>query len=343
MAALSNMTTSPVAKNFDSPYDASYPHHSITPAHDTTHGLKSIQAMEPVMAAGDPLPPLFFSQQNQAISDFLRRGIHPDEFLQMIQNFKIAVWTGNFRDLATMAVSGNFNGLAIMAEIPTEVLDKRIEDVVYTPIPSIVEKGPNIKREPSDESLEYPATRALKAPKGIEPKLKGKRKNKPTVNVYGCVGNGGKCQMRKHRYWRSKKEFGTHFETHLKEYQTPDGFICEACEKCKLSPGIVSIVTKSFSHFRDLVTHTWNEHMVPSTTSKPTEGTAVVVEDELGEPSSIQYKKMGDTKLEGGNGPGESSGTLHGQAGGTGSEFFDMSLNSLPDDIQMYLPGGSFW
>ena len=79
--------------------------------------------MESAVAAGDPLPTLFFAQQNQAICDFLKRGIHPDKIYQMIQKFKIAVWTGNFCDLAIMAVSHDLSDLAIMAEIPIDKVE----------------------------------------------------------------------------------------------------------------------------------------------------------------------------------------------------------------------------
>jgi len=110
--------------------------------------------------------------------------------------------------------------------------------------------------------------------------------NTPPARVYGCLGDGGRCQERKHRYWRSKKEFGIHFETHLEDYETPDGYKCPACEKRRLSPGIVSITTTSFSHGRDLAMHVWFEHMVPSTTSMQPQGASLVAKDGLQEGST---------------------------------------------------------
>jgi len=122
--------------------------------------------------------------------------------------------------------------------------------------------------------------------------------NKPPARVYGCLGDGARCQERKHRYWRSKKEFGIHFETHLGDYETPDGYKCPACEKRRLSPGIVSITTTSFSHGRDLAMHVWFKHMVPSTTPMQLQDTSLVVKDGLQEGSTGRqdqtcYSKQG--------------------------------------------------
>ncbi|OWY45774.1 hypothetical protein AALT_g10318 [Alternaria alternata] len=338
MAALSNTTASPVAGYINSSYDVSYPCYSNTPTHGTNNSLESIRGMEPAMAAGDPLPTLFFAQQNQAISDFVKKGIHPDTILQMVQKFKIAVWNDNFSDLAIMAVSHDLSDLAIMAEIPMEELDNRIKNVVYALIPSMVENGPNIKREPSDETLEHATTRALVTTKDKKPKQRGKRNNKPTVHVYGCVGDGGKCEKQKRRYWRSRKAFEEHFETHLEEYRTSDGFVCTACERCESSPGVISIFTTSFSHFRDLVTHIWKQHMVPSTTLKQTQGKAALAKAKLGEYSGIQSEEADDTKSGGDNNVGLSSGTPHGHADGIEHDNFDMMFDSLPAEFMSFSP-----
>lgn len=71
------------------------------------------------------LPPLYpqpteattTQRQDQAIYDFLRRGTDPNKILDYVENFKI------------MTLSGNFHDLAIMAEIPSEELTKRVENI----------------------------------------------------------------------------------------------------------------------------------------------------------------------------------------------------------------------
>jgi hypothetical protein len=85
--------------------------------------------MESAVAVCDSLPTRSFTLQNRAVCDSLEKGEHPDEILQMIQKFKIAVWTGNLRDLAIIAVSRNLDDLVVMAEIPVVAFDKRVEDV----------------------------------------------------------------------------------------------------------------------------------------------------------------------------------------------------------------------
>ncbi|KAI4674785.1 uncharacterized protein J4E84_010391 [Alternaria hordeiaustralica] len=200
-----------------------------------------------------------------------------------------------------MTLSGNLHDLAIMAEIPSEELTKRVENIVAYSRPAIAGDPPTIKREPLEERLDHSPTHATGSQGSKRAKMKDAVDatiNKPSARVYGCLGDGGRCQERKHRYWRSKKEFGIHFETHLEDYETPDGYKCPACEKRRLSPGIVSITTTSFSHGRDLAMHVWFEHMVPSTTSLQPQDTSLVAKDGLQEGSTarqdqIYYSKQG--------------------------------------------------
>ena len=98
--------------------------------------------------------------------------------------------------------------------------------------------------------------------------------NKP--RVYGCPGNAGKCEEHKSRQWRSKKGFLRHFATHLEEYETLDGYQCLECERRKPTLHVVSSATEIFSHGRELATHMWFQHMVPFTTTKQVQGTAVL-------------------------------------------------------------------
>ncbi|KAH6878491.1 hypothetical protein BKA58DRAFT_398536 [Alternaria rosae] len=253
-------------------------------------------------------------RQNQAIFNFLSRGTDPKHILDYVENFRI------------MLLSGNFHDLAIMAEIPSEELAKRVEDVVSHSNPTTVVDPPKIKREPPDEKPNHPPTHADGSQKSKRAKLRDATNKKPQPPVYGCLGNGGKCQERKHRYWRSKKEFRTHFETHLEDYDTPEGFKCPACEKRMLSPGIVSITTTSFSHGRDLAMHVWFEHMVPSTTSKQPQDTSLVAKGEPREGSTARQDEPRDLELgshfqntiemeENGDEPWECPDTQHGQPG----------------------------
>ena len=79
--------------------------------------------------AGDlhlgPVPPLYpqpteaatTQRQDQAIYDFLRRGTDPKHIPHYVENFRI------------ITLSGNYHDLAIMAEIPSEELTKRVENI----------------------------------------------------------------------------------------------------------------------------------------------------------------------------------------------------------------------
>jgi len=72
-----------------------------------------------------PVPPLYSQsteatttqRQNQAIYDFLRRGTDPKNIPDYVETFKM------------MTLFGNLHDLAIMAEIPSEELTKRVENI----------------------------------------------------------------------------------------------------------------------------------------------------------------------------------------------------------------------
>lgn len=115
MSQVSNATAPPLAHLCGSPYDTSQysPQQYSAAVHDTTNGYESIQRTNSVT----PLPPTSLAQQIQAIFDLLKRGTNPNDIVKYVETFK------------SMLYSGNFNDLAIIAVLPSEDLAKMVLNV----------------------------------------------------------------------------------------------------------------------------------------------------------------------------------------------------------------------
>ena len=97
-----NATTPPLAQHFGSPGDTSRysPHQHAAAVHGITNAYGSIQRTNFVA----PIPPTSLAQQIQAIYHLLKRGTNPNDIVKYVETFKKMLHSGNFNDLAIIAV-----------------------------------------------------------------------------------------------------------------------------------------------------------------------------------------------------------------------------------------------
>jgi hypothetical protein len=127
----------------------------------------------------------------------------------------------------------------------------------------------DLKRKRSDEGLSSVHKHTCRTTEVEGSKQKGMPKSNSPSHVYGCPGDGGRCLERKNRYWRSQKEFREHFETHVEDYRTTNGYRCPACKDSKSSPGVTPILSTTFDQDRDLARHIYLTHLKSATPKEP--------------------------------------------------------------------------
>ena len=99
---VSNATAPPLAQHFGSPCDTSQysPQQHAAAVGGIANGYESIQRTNFVA----PLPPTSLAQQIQAIYHLLKRGTNPNDIVKYVETFKKMLYSGNFNDLAIIAV-----------------------------------------------------------------------------------------------------------------------------------------------------------------------------------------------------------------------------------------------
>jgi len=99
---VSNATAPPLAQHFGSPCDTSQysPQQRAAAVGGIANGYESIQRTNFVA----PLPPTSLAQQIQAIYHLLKRGTNPNDIVKYVETFKKMLHSGNFNDLAIIAV-----------------------------------------------------------------------------------------------------------------------------------------------------------------------------------------------------------------------------------------------